>query len=739
MNSEARISYYDSAKDVCPSREITIGEFCAMVHDGETAAGVERVRAAVTEAEKRIAKMRLPAVQLSGLVTTGKRAKAMEEGRFNHSGFLQLDVDGGGLNGRTPEEARALLAKSPHVLAAFISPSGQGAKALFRIMPCRTTGEHKAQFLAVGKHVSENYGLTIDPATKDPGRLCYLPSDPNCTWNGSVKEFVLPEPQEAPPQAAKPQVDTSPTGGFVIRGAAFPEPPVDGIHGWLPRAARWCEFNGLSEEEAVAKLYAYEGQLRRKYSHEEPEDACRVIYSTPSSIFAASDQAVGKVNLSKFTFTDSGNAERVHAYAGSNFRYVSESGQWILWDGHRWTPDTNGGMVRLFVSVMKLTGLDAFKCGDADLAKSISRHALKSMDTRNVTAGLKMLQSILHVSISVNDLDADPWMIGTADGMIDLRSGKPITPDRSKLITKMIGTAHDPAATCPTWERFLGTVTGGDTELIGYLQSAVGYTLTGSNREQCLFFLHGSGQNGKGVFSETIKRLIGAYGQTAPESLFTKDRNQSATNDIARLAGCRMAIAAELEEDACFAESRIKSLTGGDTITARFLHQEFFDFVPTHHFWISGNHKPTVKGSDLGIWRRIRLIPFAVRIAESEKDPDLADKLAAEMPGILNWALEGCLRWQRDGLRTPQCVTKATEEYRIEEDVIGQFLEECTVDEADSRTLMSSLYEAYQGWAIKAGMKYPLTVKNLNRKLDDRGLPRLKSGGGRFWLGISVI
>ena len=437
--------------------------------------------------------------------------------------------------------------------------------------------------------------------------------------------------------------------------------------------------------------------------------------------------------------TDSGNAERVHAYAGSNFRYVSESGQWILWDGHRWTPDTNGGMVRLFVSVMKLTGLDAFKCGDADLAKSISRHALKSMDTRNVTAGLKMLQSILHVSISVNDLDADPWMIGTADGMIDLKTGTPIIPDRSKLITKMIGTAHDPAATCPTWERFLGTVTGGDTELIGYLQSAVGYTLTGSNREQCLFFLHGSGCNGKGVFSETIKRLMGAYGQTAPESLFTKDRNQSATNDIARLAGCRMAIAAELEEDACFAESRIKSLTGGDTITARFLHQEFFDFVPTHHFWISGNHKPTVKGSDLGIWRRIRLIPFAVRIGEGEKDPNLADKLAAELPGILNWALEGCLRWQRDGLRTPQCVSKATEEYRIEEDVIGQFLEECTVDEADCRTLMSTLYEAYQGWAVKAGMKHPLTVKNLNRKLDDRGLPRLKSGGGRFWVGIAVI
>jgi putative DNA primase/helicase len=388
---------------------------------------------------------------------------------------------------------------------------------------------------------------------------------------------------------------------------------------------------------------------------------------------------------------------------------------------------------------MKITGKSAFECGDPDLAKAISKHALKSMDSNKVAAGLQMLKSILGVSVSVNDLDADHWMLGTADGMIDLRTGKAITPDRSKLITKMIGTEHDPAATCPTWERFLATVTAGDTELVEFLQSAIGYTLTGSNREQCLFFLHGSGCNGKGVFSETIKRLVGDYGQTAPESLFTKDRNQSATNDVARLAGCRMAIAAELEEGAAFAESRIKALTGSDTITARFLHQEFFDFAPTHHFWISGNHKPTVKGSDLGIWRRIRLIPFTVRIADADKDLSLADKLAGELPGILNWSLAGCLRWQRDGLSTPQCVAKATEEYRMEEDVIGQFLDECTTDDRDSRTLMSTLYEAYQAWATKAGMKHPLTVKSLNRKLDDRGMQRLKSGDGRFWLGITVI
>jgi putative DNA primase/helicase len=450
------------------------------------------------------------------------------------------------------------------------------------------------------------------------------------------------------------------------------------------------------------------------------------------------DEIAPVPSLTIYHLTDAGNAERVHAYAGQNFRYVVESGQWLLWNGHRWNPDSDGAMVRLFVSVMKETGRQAFDLPDRTRADDIVKHAMKSMDAGKVSSGLTMLKSILGVSVSVNDLDADAWLIGTSDGMIDLKTGKPTAPDRSKLVTKKIGTRYDQEAICPTWITFLHTVTAGDAELIDFLQSGIGYTLTGSTREQCLFFLHGSGQNGKGVFSETVKSLLGDYGQVAPESLFTKDRNQSASNDVARLSGCRMAIAAELEEGAEFAESRIKSLTGSDTITARFLYQELFDFTATHKFWISGNHKPSVKGSDLGIWRRIRLIPFTVRIPDSEKDKNLADKLRDELPGILRWSLDGCLKWQRDGLEAPQCVKQATEEYRADEDIIGQFLAECTVEDRDDRVLMSSLYESYQGWAIKGGIKRPLMARILNKKLEERGLHRMKSNGGKYWEGIAL-
>ena len=277
MSTDAKISYYNSAKDVAPSKEITIRELVRMIHDEDYAAGVALVRAATGEDEKRIAKMKLPAVQISGHVTDGNRAQAIQQGRFLHSGWLQLDVDGPGLGMKTPAQAREILGADRHVLSAFVTPSGDGAKALFKIAPCVTDEEHKAAFRAVEKYIADSYGLTIDPATKDTGRLCFIPADSGCTWNGSPVEFVPPVEKTPEPTKSK----NSKQGAPVIRGKAFPEPPQHGVHGWLPIAARWCASNGMSESEAVEKLRSYEGRLRRPYSPDEVEDACRLIYSTP--------------------------------------------------------------------------------------------------------------------------------------------------------------------------------------------------------------------------------------------------------------------------------------------------------------------------------------------------------------------------------------------------------------------------------------------------------------------------
>jgi putative DNA primase/helicase len=729
--SDALISFYQSAKDQAPQRAIPVRDFVRMVREGDFTDGVNRVRSANSPEDAAAAKLKLPAVQLSGCVTSGNRARALHEGRFVHSGWMQLDVDDDGLNGASPEDARSVLASDPHTLCAFVTPSGKGAKALFRIRPCMSDDEHKAAFKAVEKYIIGKYGYQLDPATKDSGRLCFVAADPDCTWRPFPDEFAPPaqDPVLAPPAHRRTQ-------------SRFPAPPSGkGVHTWIMEAAWHCR---LKERKTAAEttgiINGFSPELYRGFQPNEVSNAVEKVFSSPlpKSIFDHPAQSTSMGSLADFSMTDAGNAERVFAYAGGNFRYITESSSWILWDGKRWNPDTTGGMVRLFVSVMKETGKTAFESADRSRADVLAKHALRSLDSNRVTAGLQMLKSILGVSVSVVDLDRDHWSIGTADGIIDLLTGKPITPDPAKLITKSIGTHYDGSATCPTWAKFLHTVTAGDEELIGYLQAAVGYTLTGSNREQCLFFLHGNGSNGKGVFSETIKRLIGDYGQTAPETMFISDRNQSATNDVARLVGCRMAIAPELEEGVSFAETKIKKLTGNDTITARFLHQEFFDFVPTHHFWISGNHKPTIKGNDEGIWRRLRLIPFTVKISNEQKDMDLAQKLVHELPGILNWALDGCLKWQREGLITPQVVSAATDEYRTEEDVIGHFIDECTLPDTRERSLISSVYEAYQNWAEKGGTRYPLTARVFNRKLEERGILRIKSGDGRFWKGFAL-
>jgi putative DNA primase/helicase len=433
--------------------------------------------------------------------------------------------------------------------------------------------------------------------------------------------------------------------------------------------------------------------------------------------------------------SDAGNAERFHAMHGRDVRHVAESGQWLLWNGHRWQPDTDGAIVRAFIATMRTMAKQAVALPDPQAAQSKAGFSLRSTNLEKVRCGLELAKSIQGVTVAVSELDADPWLVGTPDGALDLRTGQPITPERRQLLTKSIGARFDAGTGCPLWLAFLDTVTGGDAELSAYLQAAVGYTLTGLCREQCLFFLHGNGQNGKGVFSETIKALIGDYGQTAPESLFTRDRNSNATNDVARLAGCRLAIAAELDEGSAFAEARIKALTGADTITARFLHREFFDFVPSHKFWISGNHKPTVRGTDTGIWRRLRLIPFTVRIPDEKKDTALAGKLLAELPGILNWALAGCLEWQRRGLVAPECVRRATEDYRREEDVIGQFLDDCTEPEAGARTPTVSVYQAYERWAEREGIqpKFRLSARRLIRRIEEHGHARSKSNGTPVW------
>lgn len=339
--------------------------------------------------------------------------------------------------------------------------------------------------------------------------------------------------------------------------------------------------------------------------------------------------------------------------------------------------------------------------------------------------------------LNPDDFDGDPWLLNVRNGTIDLRTGKLLPHNPENLLTKVVSVDYDPAAQCPLWETFLDRIMAGNAELIEFLQRVVGYCLTGSTREQIFCILHGTGANGKSTIIKTIIKLLGDYAWQAPANmLMTKDRD-AIPNDIARLKGVRYVSVTETEENRRLAESLVKTLTGEDKITARFLHGEFFEFEPTAKFFMATNHKPVIRGTDLAIWRRIRLVPFEVAIPKEEQDPELPQKLQAELSGILNWALEGCKKWQESGLTEPQAVMVATQTYRAESDVLAQFLTDCTVEAEGTVVQAKDLYQAYRQWCDTNGER-SISNNAFGRKMKERGFTRVHKHSGKYYMGLGL-
>jgi len=436
--------------------------------------------------------------------------------------------------------------------------------------------------------------------------------------------------------------------------------------------------------------------------------------------------------MSTFVDTDIANASRLIESHGDDLRWTPERG-WMAWNGKVWLPDSLG----ISMQKAKLTALkifDEIKDSGKDEQKELFQWARKSQSSERLRAMLSVAQC--DVSCRLSAFDSDKWLLNCGNGLINLKSGELHTHNRDRMCSKITPVIFNPESSSQLWESFLARVMGNDTEMLDYLQRVVGYSLCGLTSEQVFFFLHGSGANGKSVFIETIQNLLGDYGQgTRTETIMSNGKG--VPNDIAALAGARFVAANETGERQRFNESLIKDLTGGDTLTARFLRQEFFDFKPEFKLFIRGNHKPVISGTDNGIWRRIHLIPFTEQITEEEKDPNLLEKLRVELSGILAWAVKGCLKWRQHGLNPPEKVLDAVSEYRTEMDVLGEFITECCVCKDSVTTNATDLYKRYQQWCLDTGHS-ALNTTNFGGRMVTNGFDKKKSGTVRY-IGVGIL
>lgn len=458
------------------------------------------------------------------------------------------------------------------------------------------------------------------------------------------------------------------------------------------------------------------------------------------------EAAENSAKMRQYAFDDSGNSDLLRDEYRNTLRYSFTEKVWYFWNGKKWTPDP-GGLIMCCVdeTIKKLEkGTEFMRMADS---KGGAAHHLAY--TRSLRGMDAMEKAARHkLAISAGAMDRDITRFNARNGTISLTNGKLCPHNEFDYSTKLggceLGSAPDDperefGEDCPLWRRFLLEIFGYDEELIRFVQKACGYSMTGEISEQCLFFLYGAGRNGKTTFLKVLSDIFGDYAMNIMPQTIMEQRfagSGAPTPDVARLKGARFVTTVEPNEGERLNEGLIKQLTGGDIITARYLYGKEFEFTPQFKLWIAANNKPVIRGNDLGIWRRIRLIPFSVTIPEEKADKKLPEKLKREYPAILRWILEGCMLWRNEGLGTAQKVEESTQEYRMEMDSVATFLEECTSSSPSGRVKASELYSAYRKWCDEAG-RLAKNVTKFGVEVAKR-YEKLKNASGNLYAGIEL-
>lgn len=448
------------------------------------------------------------------------------------------------------------------------------------------------------------------------------------------------------------------------------------------------------------------------------------------------------INILDFHNSDAGNAELFTHLHGDRFKYILERGIWVAYNGIRWA-EAKSELKDAWVDAMNRRATEAIAGMPPEDHRrdKIIRWCLSSEFNQRMCSGLQMAGPMGKLGVSILEFDRKPLLFCAKNLVIDLGTGKPIGGKPELMLLKGSDVVYDPNATCPRWIQFIDEITGGNKEIAEYLQKAVGYSLTAFNEEQLFFICHGGGNNGKTQFLAVLTALMGEYGQNAPFSTFEEFRFDGArsSNDMARLQGMRLVVSEEDNEGSKLNEGRVKLLTGGGgKITARFLYKEHFDYNPIMKLWLGLNHLPRIKGTEIAIWRRVKKVPFNVTIPPEKRVKGLGKwMIEHELSGILNWALEGCIKYLEGGLAEPKVVTEATDEYKEASNTVRLFLKDETVEDTTSSVRVGELYTAYKTWCEKTS-EYAMTQKQFVRKVEELGYAKDKSGTRSSFHGLRL-
>lgn len=626
------------------------------------------------------------------------------------SGIIVLDVDG-------PEGLASLAALGLSEADTLSAKTGSGGRHLYFAYPGYSI-RNSASKIAAGLDIRADGGYVVAPGSKhvSGNRYEWL----NEGGFDRSKILTLPEKLAKPIEDAESQ--KGPTLGYK------PTIPAGERNDVLYREG--CKLRGLGwSEDAI-----YTALKGRNQDCEEPlpdEDIRTIAHS------AASHDP--NPVLDTFPNTDVGNGERLVKLHGHELRYMAErkkSTPWLFWDGRRWTFDKIGRAERF----AKETIRETYELADTTSNNDLKRWARETESRHGIARMVQSAQSEKGIAVTEDQLDQNTTLFNVGNGTLDLEGETFLSHNPKQLITKVAGTDYDPEAPAPEWERFLADIFDGNEALISYVQRVAGYTLTGDMREQAIWIAYGGGANGKSTFLNILRRVMGDYGTSTPFTTFEADNRNQYGNDVAALKGTRFVSAVESEQDKRLAEARVKAITGGDPFTCKFLYAEYFTMQPQFKVWLAVNHKPTIRGMDRGIWRRIKLIPFTQKY-EGKEDRTLESKLAREFPGILNWMLEGLRQWQQGGLAEPAVVTDATKEYQRESDTLGEWIEErCKKEQKPGLTCLSSdLFKDYRRWAEDRGeIKFALSQKFFSIQLGERGYKKERTNEGTKWGGLWV-